>query len=139
MERGELVPDEVMLNLIEERLGEADVAAGFILDGYPRNLGQAQSLDEVLQRLEQPVDFAVMIEVDQELVVERIAQRAAQEGRSDDSEEVVRNRLRVYAEQTAPVAGHYADQGLLTRVLGEGSIQEVQERILGVLRLGHGG
>jgi adenylate kinase len=85
------------------------------------------------------VDFAVMIEVDQELVVERIAQRAAQEGRSDDSEEVVRNRLRVYAEQTAPVAGHYADQGLLTRVLGEGSIQEVQERILGVLRLGHGG
>lgn len=139
MARGELVPDDVMLGLIEERLGADDVKRGYILDGYPRNLAQAESLDDVLERLGMPVDEAVLIEVDSEQVVERIARRAAEEGRSDDTEEVVRNRLRVYEEQTAPVAGHYAERGLLTRVLGEGTIEEVQDRILGVLRLGHGG
>jgi len=138
IERGELVPDDVMLELIEERLGAEDVKRGFILDGYPRNLSQAESLDEVLERIGLPVDEAVLIEVDPDQVVERIARRAAEEGRSDDTEEVVRNRLRVYEEQTAPVASHYATLGLLTRVLGEGTIEEVQDRILGVLRLGHG-
>ena len=138
MDRGELVPDEVMLKLIEERLGEHDVAGGFILDGYPRNLAQAGSLDAVLQDIGQPVDIAILIDVDPELVVARIARRAAEEGRSDDSEEVVRKRLAVYAQQTAPVADYYADRGLLTRVLGEGTIEEVLQRILGVLRLDHG-
>lgn len=138
MERGELVPDEVMLSLIEERLTAADVAHGFILDGYPRNVAQAESLEKVLQRLGQPADEAILIEVDPAQVAQRIARRAAAEGRSDDTAEVVRNRLRVYEEQTAPVAGFYAGRGLLTRVLGEGSVEEVQDRILGVLRLGQG-
>lgn len=136
MDRGELVPDDVMLNLIRERLGQDDVAGGFILDGYPRNLAQAEALDTLLAELGQPVEEAVLIEVDEELVVERIARRAAEEGRSDDTEEVVRNRMRVYQEQTAPVAGHYEAQGLLTRVLGEGTIEEVLERIKGALEQG---
>jgi adenylate kinase len=133
MERGELVPDDVMLDLIEQRLGEDDVGSGFILDGYPRNLSQAEALERLLARLEQPVEEAVLIEVNPDLVVERIAKRAAEEGRSDDNEEVVRKRIRVYEEQTAPVAGFYEQRSVLTRVLGEGSIDEVLQRILGVL------
>ncbi len=136
MDRGELVPDDVMLNLIRERLGRDDVAGGFILDGYPRNLAQAEALTVVLTEIGQPVEEAVLIEVNPEMVVQRIAQRAAQEGRSDDTEEVVRNRLRIYEEQTAPVAGFYADAGLLTRILGEGSIEEVLERIKSALQQG---
>jgi adenylate kinase len=136
MDRGELVPDDVMLNLIRERLGQDDVARGFILDGYPRNLAQAEALTGVLTEIDQPVEEAVLIEVNPEMVVERIARRAAEEGRSDDTEEVVRNRLRIYEEQTAPVAGFYADAGLLTRILGEGTIDEVLERIKGALQQG---
>ena len=133
MDRGELVSDEIMLGLIEERLAQNDAANGFILDGYPRNLPQAAALDEVLRRLKQPLEIALQIDVDEEEVIQRIAGRAAAEGRSDDSEEVVRNRMRVYAEQTAPVAGYYTEQGRLTRVLGQGSVDDVFQRILAVL------
>ena len=124
-----------MLGLIEERLAQADVKGGFILDGYPRNLAQAEALDELLERLGQPVDEALQIDVDPEMVVQRIAKRAAEEGRSDDNEETVRKRLEVYAEQTAPVVDYYARKGVLSRVLGEGSIEEVFQRIKGVLQI----
>ncbi|MBT8059753.1 MAG: adenylate kinase [Gammaproteobacteria bacterium] len=135
MDRGELVSDDIMLGLIEERLGQADAGGGFILDGYPRNLAQAEALDTLLERLEQPVDEALQIDVDVEMVVARIAKRAAEEGRSDDSEEVVRNRMKVYESQTAPVVDYYAQKGLLSRVLGVGTIDEVFQRIKGVLQL----
>jgi adenylate kinase len=139
LDRGELVPDDVMVDLIRERLGKDDVRGGFILDGYPRTLAQAEALDGLLAELGQPVDEAVLIEVDPDQVVERIARRAAEEGRSDDTEEVVRKRLRIYEEQTAPVAGHYAELGLLTRVLGEGTIEEVLGRIKGAVTQGVAG
>ncbi len=135
IDRGELVSDDIMLGLIEERLSEADVENGFILDGYPRNLAQAEALDELLERLGQPVDEALQIDVDVDMVIERIARRAAEEGRSDDTEEVVRNRMKVYEEQTAPVVEYYARKGLLSRVLGEGTIDEVFQRIRGVLQI----
>jgi len=135
IDRGELVSDEIMLGLIEERLSEDDVKNGFILDGYPRNLAQAEALDELLERLGQPVDEALQIDADVEQLVARIARRAAEEGRSDDSEEVVRKRMQVYAEQTAPVVDHYARKGALSRVLGEGTIEEVFQRIRGVLQI----
>jgi adenylate kinase len=133
MDRGELVSDDIMLGLIEERLSQSDVAGGFILDGYPRNLSQAKALDELLRRLDQPVEQALQIDVDTEEVIQRIAGRAAAEGRSDDSEDVVRNRMRVYAEQTAPVVDHYGEQGVLTRILGQGSVDEVFQRIMAIL------
>ena len=135
-DKGELVPDDVISGMLEERLSEADVANGFILDGYPRNLAQAKSLDILLARLDQPVEEAVLIDIDAEQIVKRIAKRAQQEGRADDTEETVRNRLRVYAEQTAPVANYYEDKGLLTRVLGDGTIPEIFQRVLSVLNLG---
>lgn len=133
MDRGDLVSDEIVLGLIEERLQVEDTAGGFILDGYPRNLAQAASLDALLERIGRPVDIAVQIDIDTERVIARIARRAQEEGRSDDSEETVRNRMEVYQAQTAPVVGHYADKGLLTRVLGDGTIEEVQERIVSIL------
>jgi len=135
-DKGELVPDDVISDMIEERLSRDDVANGFILDGYPRNLAQAKSLDALLERLGKPVDEAILIDLDAERIIKRIAKRAKEEGRADDTEETVRNRLQVYAEQTAPVADYYASRGLLTKVLGEGGVDEIFQRIVGILKLG---
>ena len=134
-DKGELVPDDVISDMIEERLSRDDVASGFILDGYPRNLAQAESLDKLLKRLDQPVDEAILIDLDPERIIKRIAKRAKEEGRADDTEETVRNRLQVYAEQTEPVADYYARRGLLTKVLGEGDVQDIFQRILSILNL----
>jgi len=135
IDRGELVPDEIMSDMIEERLSRDDVADGFILDGYPRNLAQAKSLDEMLGRLGQPADIAIQIDVDPEQIIKRLAGRAKQEDRVDDSEKIVRNRMRVYHEKTAPVIDYYARQGLLTHVLGDGPVEVIQERILSVIQV----
>ena len=135
MDRGELVSDDIMLSLIGERLSQPDADGGFILDGYPRNIVQAGALDDLLKRLDRPVDEALQIDVDVEMMVSRIASRAAEEGRSDDSEEVVRNRMKVYTAQTAPVVDYYAHKGVLSRVLGEGSIEEVFQRMKAVLQM----
>lgn len=133
MARGELVPDDLMLALIEERLAQPDASGGFILDGYPRNLSQAKALDEVLTRLGAPVEHAVQIDVDVEQVVNRLAKRAELEGRSDDDPEVVRKRMMVYQEQTAPVVDYYASQGKLVRIDGMAEIKVVNARILDAL------
>ena len=138
MDRGELVSDDIMLGLIGERLSQPDADGGFILDGYPRNIVQAGALDDLLNRLDRPVDEALQIDVDVEMMVSRIAKRAAEEGRSDDTEEVVRNRMKVYSAQTAPVVDYYAHKGVLSRVLGEGSIEEVFQRIKGLLQMRSG-
>ena len=135
IDRGELVPDEIMSGMIEERLSRDDVANGFILDGYPRNLAQAQSLDEMLERLGQPADIAIQIDVDPDQIIQRLAGRAKKEERADDSKDVVRNRMRVYHEKTSPVIDYYAGRGLLTHVLGDGKVEDVLERILGVLQV----
>jgi len=135
IDRGELVSDDIMLGLIKERLTQPDVADGFILDGYPRNIDQARALDELLGGLDQPVDEALQIDVDFEMAVKRIAKRAAKEGRSDDTEEIARNRMKIYSEQTAPVVDYYARKGVLTRVLGDGTAEEVFQRIKGVLQM----
>ena len=135
IERGELVPDDLALELLQERLVQPDAVDGFILDGYPRNLSQAESLDELLEKLGNGALEVFQIDVDSEKVIARIAQRAAKEGRSDDANEVVRNRMRVYEEQSAPVVDYYAEKGLLTRILGTGTKEEVLHYILSVLEV----
>ncbi len=135
IDQGELVPDDIMSDMIEERLSRDDVANGFILDGYPRNLAQAKSLDEMLERVGQPVDVAIQIDVGPEQIIKRLAGRAEQENRADDSEDIVGNRMRIYHEKTAPVIDYYAGRGLLTHVLGDGSVEDVLERILSVLNV----
>ena len=133
MEAGKLVSDEIVLGMLEERLARPDAAAGFILDGYPRNLAQCEALERVLERIGQPLEVAIKLEVPHELIVERIAGRAEKEGRKDDTPETVRERLRVYAEQTEPVAAHFAAIGKLTTVDGVGELADVSRRILAAL------
>jgi adenylate kinase len=130
MKAGNLVSDEIVLGMLEERFTQPDTRNGFILDGYPRNLAQAGALDKLLERLRQPMDLAVQLDVDTELLVERLAGRAKAEGRADDSPEAVRNRLKVYDEQTAPVIDFYRNQGKLAHLDGVGSLDEVFNRIL---------
>lgn len=130
MARGELVSDAILLGMLEDRFSRADTANGFILDGYPRNLAQAAALDGLLGRLKQSFDYAVQLDVATELLVERIAGRAREEGRADDTPESVRTRLQVYNDQTAPVIDYYRQHGQLTLVDGVGSLDDVFTRIL---------
>ena len=130
MARGELVSDAILLGMLEDRFSRPDTANGFILDGYPRNLAQADALDVLLKRIGQPMDAAVQLDVATELLVERIAGRATAEGRADDSPESVRTRLNVYDSQTAPVIEFYRTHGQLTVVDGVGTLDEVFTRII---------
>jgi adenylate kinase len=133
MEAGKLVSDDIVLGMLEERITKPDAKSGFILDGYPRNVAQCEALEALLSRIGQPLDIAVKLDVPNELIVDRIAGRAAAEGRKDDTPETVRERLRVYAEQTAPVAEHFATVGRLRVVDGVGDVDDVFRRILDAL------
>lgn len=133
MARGELVSDEILLGMIRSRLSREDVANGFILDGYPRNVAQANALEGVLADLNQPLQAVVQLDVANELLVERIAGRAKAEGREDDNPESVRKRLQVYSDSTAPVIGFYEGRGSLAKVDGVGSLDEVFSRIMAAL------
>lgn len=130
MARGELVSDEILLGMLKSRLSREDCARGFILDGYPRNVAQANALTALLASIEQPLEAAVQLEVPTELLVERIAGRAQAQGRADDSPESVRTRLKVYDEQTAPVVDFYRNTGKLSVVDGVGELDEVFTRII---------
>ncbi|MBP6216564.1 MAG: adenylate kinase [Luteimonas sp.] len=130
MARGDLVSDEILLGMLRDRFSRDDTKAGFILDGYPRNLAQAAALDELLASLGQKFDAAVQLTVDNEKIVERLAGRAKAEGRADDNPESVRKRLQVYDEQTAPVIEFYRQHGQLTVVDGVGALDEVFTRIV---------
>lgn len=130
MARGDLVSDDILLGMLEARFARPDTRNGFILDGYPRNLAQAAALDDLLLRIGQPMDAAVKLKVDTELLVDRIAGRAKAEGRADDNPESVRKRLNVYTEQTAPVIEFYRQHGQLTVVDGVGSLDDVFNRII---------
>jgi adenylate kinase len=133
MDAGQLVSDDIVLGMLEERLSQPDARNGFILDGYPRNLAQADALDTLLERLGQPLDVVVKFEVPGEAIIGRCELRFKAEGRADDNPDTVRKRLDIYAEQTAPVANFYAQRGKLKVVNGVGDVAEVTERIVGVL------
>lgn len=129
MERGELVPDELVIAIVEERLGRDDCRKGFILDGFPRTCAQARALDQLLVRSGRAPLLAVSLRVDEDVLRQRILDRG--EGRADDNEETIRKRLEVYREQTAPVLEHYRD--MLREVEGAGTIDEIHDRIVEAL------
>lgn len=131
MDAGQLVPDEVTNAMVADRLTDPDVVPGFLLDGYPRNLGQADVLADYLDLAHTPLDAVVEIVVDSEAVVARLLARG--QGRADDTEDVIRHRLDVYASETAPLVGYYRERGLLRVVDGVGSVDDVTARILAVL------
>ncbi|MFT4231190.1 MAG: adenylate kinase [Leucobacter sp.] len=127
IEAGELVPDSLTNEIVEDRLGRPDAAAGFLLDGYPRTVDQVHALDGMLHGA--ALTAVVLLEADADEVVSRLMKRAALEGRADDTEEVIRHRQEVYAEQTAPLVELFSDRGILVAVDGLGTVEEVAARI----------
>ncbi len=133
MDAGEYVPDSLTNEMVRERLAEDDVRGGFLLDGYPRTLAQVEVLDEILAQRHTKLDRVLKLSVEVEEVVSRLLRRAAVEGRRDDTEDVIRRRLEVYAEQTAPLLEVYASRGVLVQVSGHGPVEEVTERAVAAL------
>ncbi|UCG73156.1 MAG: adenylate kinase [Chromatiales bacterium] len=156
MDAGELVSDEIVLGMIHDRLQEPDTTAGFILDGFPRNLAQARALDDVLADISQPLDAVCLLDVDFDILMKRLTGRrtcsktgkllniyfspqseldaCVEAGgeliqRADDNEQTIGNRLQVYREQTEPLVSFYRDAGLLRNVAGDGSMDEVYARL----------
>lgn len=125
MDRGELVPDGLILDLIKERLSQADTENGWILDGFPRNVHQASFLNDLLHRLNQASDFALYLEVPEEALIARLLERGKIEARKDDNEQTIRHRLQVYQQQTVPVIDFYRQKGNLKTINGNRSMEEV--------------
>jgi adenylate kinase len=133
MAEGGLVPDEVTIQIVADRLAEPDTAAGFLLDGFPRTVAQAEALEKILAEMGTPVDTVLSLTVDPDKLVERMLKRAEIEHRADDNEETIRKRFEVYQQETEPLLALYRGQDLLTEVDGLGAIDEVTERILAAL------
>ena len=133
MDAGDYVPDEVTNAMVRSRIAEPDAREGFLLDGYPRTVAQVEELDAMLANSGDRIDAVVVLTVDRDEVVQRLLKRAAIEGRADDTEDVIRRRQEVYAEQTAPLLEVYAGRGLLVEVDGLGSVDEVSSRVFAAL------
>jgi adenylate kinase len=129
MDAGEYVPDEVTNAMVRDRLGLDDAKPGFLLDGYPRTLAQVKELDAMLQAYDVELDTVVSLTVDRDELVQRLLQRASVEGRADDTEDVIRRRQELYAEETSPLIDVYAERGMLLEVDGMGTIETVTKRI----------
>src|SRR3972149_6600004 len=160
MDAGRLVSDEIVLGMIKERLSQSDAQKGFILDGFPRNIAQAEALDALLEKLKQPLQTALLIEVDLDTLIQRMTGRRTCEScgqmyniytspsrlddrcdkcggnlrhRADDNEETIGNRLRVYEGQTAPLIDYYSDQGMLSTVQGIGDLTDIHKAVIKIL------
>ncbi len=127
MDAGELVSDELMIQVVEDRLAQDDAGCGYLLDGFPRTIPQAEALANGA------LDAVVLIDVDDEEIVGRLLRRAEEEGRADDTEDVVRRRLEVYREQTEPLVDYYKQRGMIAEVDGVGSIDDVLARCVRAL------
>ncbi|MCS7149884.1 MAG: adenylate kinase [Caldimicrobium sp.] len=160
MDKGQLVPDEIILGMVKERLAQSDCAKGFILDGFPRTVAQAEALDKILAELGRKLNFALALVVPDELLVERLTGRRTCKScgmmyhikykppkddgkcdvcggelyqRPDDNEETVRNRLKVYHESTAPLISYYSQKGILKELDGSKSIEEITQELIAIL------
>ena len=133
MDAGEFFPDEFTNKMVRNRIDEQDAEHGFLLDGYPRTLAQVEELDGMIRFTGHSLDAVVVLTVNQEELVQRLLQRAQTEGRADDTEEVIRRRQEIYAEQTEPLIGVYRARNLLIEVDGEGDVDEVTGRIFDAL------
>ena len=133
MDRGDLVPDEITIRMIRERLAEDDALEGFILDGFPRNLAQAEALDEMLREIGRSLDVIFFFDLDDTTARERALGRAHEEGRTDDTSETIARRLSVYHDQTEPVVEYYRTTGKLVPLHAGRTVEEVSEEIEGAL------
>ena len=133
MDAGEYVPDEVTNKMVRNRIDEPDAEPGFLLDGYPRTTAQVDELEGMVAATGHQIDAAVVLTVDAEELVQRLLQRAQTDGRTDDTEDVIRRRQEVYAEQTEPLIDLYRARGVLVEVDGMGEVDEVTARIFAAL------
>lgn len=134
MDKGELVPDEVTVAMVRDRLSREDCQNGAILDGFPRTVAQADELNKLLaDDLGAQINIVPLINVDEEVLIQRLLRRAEIEGRADDNEGVIRNRMNVYQEQTAPLIDYYRQRDLLVHVNGEQSVEDVQSDLRAVI------
>ena len=136
MDAGAYVPDKVTNNMVRSRLQDHDAAQGWLLDGYPRTLAQVQELDDIAVSTGHGLDVVVALDVDEEELIRRLAQRAVDEDRVDDTVEVIRHRQLLFREQTAPLLAAYEERSLLRTVDGDGEVDDVTRRILDTLRAG---
>ena len=134
MDAGEYVPDSITNAMVRDRISHDDCQPGVLLDGYPRTLEQVNELDMMLQADGNRLDRVVELTVDTEEVIDRLLKRAQEQGRADDTADVIRRRLEVYFDQTAPLVAVYRERGILLQVDGAGDVAEVSERILSALR-----
>lgn len=131
LDAGELVPDEIMIAVMRDRLSQSDCDAGFLLDGFPRTLDQAEALSKLLDEMSKPITHVIELKVPDQVLIERVKKRGESgSGRSDDNEEVLATRLQVYWKQTAPVTQYYRSKGRVLEIDGLGSIEEVHAKVM---------
>ena len=133
LDRGELVPDELIIDLIRERLDEPDAADGFVLDGFPRTMGQADALDSMLREIGRELTVVFALQVSDEICIERLLKRAREEQRPDDTPEAIRRRLELYHRETEPLIEHYRTLGVLVPIHADGTPNEVFAEIQAAL------
>lgn len=133
MDKGEYVPDSVTNDLVRDRLAQSDVAKGFLLDGYPRTRDQVLELDQILSDGASQLDAVILLTADTDELVKRLLKRSQEQGRADDTEDVIRRRQQVYLEQTQPIIDIYSERGIVVKIDGLGQVSEVTERILNSL------
>lgn len=133
MDAGSLVPDELLLDMMEGRLQQDDCKKGYLLDGFPRTIPQAEGLENIMDKINHKIDFVISLTADEDELVKRLVLRGQESGRSDDTEEVIKERQQVYWKLTAPLLDFYSQRDMLHEVDGLGTISEITERILNVL------
>lgn len=133
LDRGDLVPDELTSEIVRDRLSQDDAANGFLLDGYPRNVAQVGHLDEFLNGRGEALDAVLLLDVPRAESISRLSLRAIEQGRSDDTEEAIAHRLDIYERETAPIIDVYSEKGIVDRIDGVGSLDEITERIISAL------
>jgi adenylate kinase len=133
IQAGDLVPDELTSAVVRDRLSQADAADGFLLDGYPRNLGQVGHLDAFLRGRGEQLDAVIELVVPREESIERLTRRAQEQGRTDDTEQVIANRLAIYERETAPILDVYRERDIVLEIDGVGTLDEITDRVIGAL------
>jgi adenylate kinase len=133
MDAGRLVPDELLLNMMENRLQQEDCKKGYLLDGFPRTIPQAEGLELILNKINQKIDFVISLTADETELVNRLLLRGKESGRSDDTEEIIRARQQIYWQRTSPLSDFYHKRKLLNEIDGLGTVSEITNKILKVL------
>lgn len=133
LDRGDLVPDELTSEIVRDRLSQDDAANGFLLDGYPRNTAQVAHLEEFLSARGESLDAVLLLDVPREESISRLSLRAIEQGRSDDTEDAIAHRLDIYERETAPIIDVYSEKGIVDRIDGTGTLDEVTDRIIAAL------